>query len=154
MESLSPESALVLAIEKVGSQGAMARLLGISQPAVWKWVNGGKQLPPEFVLAVEAATGISRHDLRPDIYPIETPRASEQFSGAAPAADANPAAGAEHDSRSPSGREGTVLAGGETVSASADADQSAQSPRERRADAPAVLPEDAAGVSGMEPRRS
>ena len=111
MESLTPESALVLAIEKLGSQGAMARLLGISQPAVWKWVNSGKPLPPEHVLAVEAATGISRHALRPDIYPIETPRAPDMTPGVAPAA-APVAAGAFSDSdpRSPSGREGDAPA--------------------------------------------
>ena len=31
-----------------------------------------KQLPAEYVLLVEAKTGVSRHDLRPDIYPRET----------------------------------------------------------------------------------
>jgi DNA-binding transcriptional regulator YdaS (Cro superfamily) len=34
-------------------------------------VNKGRRLPAEHVLAVEAATGVSRHDLRPDIYPRE-----------------------------------------------------------------------------------
>lgn len=29
----------------------------------------GRPLAPEHVLTVEAATGVSRHDLRPDIYP-------------------------------------------------------------------------------------
>lgn len=35
-----------------------------------------KPLPPIHVLAVEAATGISRHDLRPDIYPRDVPNSS------------------------------------------------------------------------------
>jgi DNA-binding transcriptional regulator YdaS (Cro superfamily) len=47
----------------------MARLLGIAQPSVWYWLHKAKPLPAEHVLTVEAATGISRHDLRPDIYP-------------------------------------------------------------------------------------
>ncbi|SNS20850.1 Putative antitoxin of toxin-antitoxin system, YdaS/YdaT [Sphingomonas laterariae] len=47
----------------------MARLCGRSQPTVWKWLQSSKRLPPDYVLKVEAATGISRHLLRPDIYP-------------------------------------------------------------------------------------
>ncbi len=47
----------------------MGRLLGLAQPSIWAWVDKKKPLPAEHVLAVEAATGISRHDLRPDLYP-------------------------------------------------------------------------------------
>jgi hypothetical protein len=47
----------------------MARLCGVSQPSVWHWLNESKQLPAEYVLKVEAATNVPRHDLRPDIYP-------------------------------------------------------------------------------------
>lgn len=43
----------------------IARALGISRNAVGKW----KRVPAERVLAIEAFTGISRHDLRPDLYP-------------------------------------------------------------------------------------
>jgi DNA-binding transcriptional regulator YdaS (Cro superfamily) len=67
----SPESALKAAITILGSQAEMARLCGISQPAVWKWVRAGKRLPPEHVLTVEAATGVPRWELRPDLYPPE-----------------------------------------------------------------------------------
>lgn len=63
--------ALEAAIGKLGSQAELARLCGLSPTAVWKWVRGKSPLPAEHVLAVEAATGISRHDLRPDIYPRE-----------------------------------------------------------------------------------
>jgi len=49
----------------------MARLVGVTQQAVWKWVSHGKELPAEHVLKVEANTGISRHLLRPDLYPLE-----------------------------------------------------------------------------------
>lgn len=47
----------------------MARICGVSQPAVWKWLQSSKRLPAEYVLRVETATGVSRHALRPDIYP-------------------------------------------------------------------------------------
>ena len=63
--------ALEQAIMRSGSQTALASLLGISQQAVSGWVLKGRRLPAEHVLKVEAATGISRHDLRPDIYPRE-----------------------------------------------------------------------------------
>lgn len=64
-------TALKAAIDKLGSQAELARLCGVSATAVWKWVQGEKHLPAEYVLTVEGATGVSRHDLRPDIYPRE-----------------------------------------------------------------------------------
>ena len=56
------------AIGIAGSQTALARLLGVSQMAVSRWSRGVSQLPPEHVLTVERETGISRHDLRPDVF--------------------------------------------------------------------------------------
>ena len=55
-----------------GNQSELARICGVTQPTVWGWLNKGRGLlPPEYVLKVETATGISRHQLRPDIYPLE-----------------------------------------------------------------------------------
>jgi DNA-binding transcriptional regulator YdaS (Cro superfamily) len=68
-DASSDFQALERAIAKMGSLAQMARLCGVSATAVWKWVQDKKPLPPKHVLRVEAATGISRHDLRPDIYP-------------------------------------------------------------------------------------
>lgn len=65
----TPAEALRVAVDLIGSQAKTARLLGVAQPSVWKWLNKGQHLPAEHVLAVEAATGISRYELRPDIYP-------------------------------------------------------------------------------------
>ena len=53
------------AADKVGSASELARRLGISHPALFRW----KQVPAERVLKMEQVTGISRHDIRPDIYP-------------------------------------------------------------------------------------
>lgn len=64
-----PEAALKLAIGRIGSQAALARLCGVKQPSVWGWLRQARRLPAEHVLAVESETGVSRHDLRPDIYP-------------------------------------------------------------------------------------
>lgn len=74
------ESPLHEAVRRIGSQGRMAKLCRVAQPTVWKWLNRDKPLPAEHVLAVEAATGISRHDLRPDIYPREAPQSSPDAS--------------------------------------------------------------------------
>lgn len=51
--------------EAVGGPAALARLLGnVSSQAVSQW----KRIPAERILEVERITGISRHDLRPDIF--------------------------------------------------------------------------------------
>lgn len=64
-------AALRSAVERAGGQSATARILRVSQAAVWKWLDEGKVLPAEHVLTLEAATNVSRHELRPDIYPRE-----------------------------------------------------------------------------------
>jgi DNA-binding transcriptional regulator YdaS (Cro superfamily) len=70
VEHLS-DSALARAVRATGSQSAFARLLGNAQQTVNDWLKKGRPLPAEYVLKVEAGTGISRHELRPDLYPIE-----------------------------------------------------------------------------------
>ncbi len=52
------------AIRAAGGVGALARKIGISQPSVSNWSH----IPAERVLSVEAATGVSRVTLRPDLY--------------------------------------------------------------------------------------
>lgn len=82
-QPVSPQVALRCAVDLIGSQSAMGRLLGVSQRAVWRWVRENKILPAEHVLKVEAATGISRHLLRPDLYPRdETPAPEPQETAA------------------------------------------------------------------------
>jgi len=90
-QALSPESALFAAVERIGSQGRMAKICGVRQPSVWRWMNVARRLPPEHVLKVEEASGISRHDLRPDIYPIDN--ASAPLPPADRIVDGTPAAG-------------------------------------------------------------
>lgn len=75
----TPFEALQSAVAAVGTQAALAAICGVSQPAVWKWLQSSKRIPAEFVLRVEAATGVSRHALRPDIYPIEHRQVSSRF---------------------------------------------------------------------------
>ncbi len=56
-------------LQTVGNAPWLAAQLGISASAVWQWRTS--QIPANRVLAVEKLTGISRHDLRSDIYPRE-----------------------------------------------------------------------------------
>lgn len=44
----------------------VAKELGVSEPAVSHWSRS--RVPAERVIDVERVTGISRHDLRPDIF--------------------------------------------------------------------------------------
>jgi DNA-binding transcriptional regulator YdaS (Cro superfamily) len=81
VEDMTPYEALMAAVEIAGSQSALARIANVSSTAVWKWVQSSKRVPPQFVILVEAGTGISRHVLRPDIYPAEMPEAPSRWSG-------------------------------------------------------------------------
>jgi DNA-binding transcriptional regulator YdaS (Cro superfamily) len=59
--------ALKRAVEKVGGQAKFARLIGVTAQAVSQW----DEVPPLRVLMVERVSGVSRHELRPDLYPLE-----------------------------------------------------------------------------------
>ncbi|WP_084455843.1 transcriptional regulator [Novosphingobium rosa] len=71
----TPFEALEQAVLRAGGQSALARICKVSQTAVWKWLQSSKRLPSEHVFAVEAATGVPRYLLRPDIYPRDMPPA-------------------------------------------------------------------------------
>ena len=57
-------------VKAVGSQSALAKLLGVRQSHVRNWLNrpNSKGIPPKYVIQVEKATGIPRQELRPDIF--------------------------------------------------------------------------------------
>lgn len=63
-------SGIQKAIDQAGGIPQLAKLLGISYQAVHKWTQSS--VPAERVLQIEKITNVSRHDLRPDIYPRET----------------------------------------------------------------------------------
>lgn len=70
--------ALNRACDAAGGQSGLGRMCQVSQPTVWYWLNKLQRLPAEYVLTVEAGTGVPREELRPDIYPP----ASERRKGA------------------------------------------------------------------------
>lgn len=56
------------AIAAANTAQELARRLGVTPQALSQW----RRIPPLRVLDVERATGIPRHELRPDIYPPPT----------------------------------------------------------------------------------
>jgi TorA maturation chaperone TorD len=74
-EERSPmrDEGLELAIDAAGGMRALSRALGISQPAISAW----KRVPSERVVSVEAATGVPRARLRPDLYGEEAARSRQ-----------------------------------------------------------------------------
>lgn len=70
--------AIERAVKAAGGQQALADKMGVKYQAVQKWVR--TRVPAERVLAIETATGVSRHDLRPDLYPRERRRSELQAS--------------------------------------------------------------------------
>lgn len=66
--------ALEEAIRISGGQSELARRIGgrVKQQHVHYWLKR-KYIPAEHVLAIEAATQgrVNRHQLRPDLYPME-----------------------------------------------------------------------------------
>jgi len=64
------DAGLCHAIDAAGGVAQLARKIGVAQPSVSNW----SRVPTQRVIAVEAATGVSRQQLRPDLYgelPVE-----------------------------------------------------------------------------------
>lgn len=68
---------LLKAVKAVGGQAEMARKLTevtgtkFTQQRVWNWVHRDSQLPAEVAIPIEKVVEgkVTRHQLRPDIYP-------------------------------------------------------------------------------------
>lgn len=65
---MTPAQALKELRKRAGSDAALARWAKCSRQAVSNW----KKVPPERVLDVERSSGMSRHDIRRDIYGTAT----------------------------------------------------------------------------------
>lgn len=70
-----PKTALEKACNVAGGQTDLARKIGKTQGHISQWLRRGS-VPAEMVLPIELASGVSRHDLRPDLYPRDKPRAA------------------------------------------------------------------------------
>ncbi len=58
------ERAVEEAVRREGSLRRVAERLGVTRQAMQQWTS----VPVKRVLALEAMSGVSRYDLRPDIY--------------------------------------------------------------------------------------
>jgi DNA-binding transcriptional regulator YdaS (Cro superfamily) len=72
---MSKSNVVEEAVEAAGGLKPFSLSLGVKYQAVQRWVRSGS-VPPLRVLKVEALTGVSRHLLRPDLYPEETTQPS------------------------------------------------------------------------------
>lgn len=66
--------ALKEAKDTLGTEAALADVVGVKQPSVNYILNSGKRVPAEWCLPIERATAekgkpITRRMLRPDLYP-------------------------------------------------------------------------------------
>lgn len=57
-----------LAIDAAGGVSALAACLQVKPPTVYQWRKGSRPVSPRLTLSIESLFGISRHDLRPDIF--------------------------------------------------------------------------------------
>ena len=64
------ETPLDRAIKEAGGLTKLAAFLNITKQAVAQW----DEVPPLRVLEVERVSGVPRHELRPDLYPLEDAR--------------------------------------------------------------------------------
>jgi len=63
---------LEMILQRVGGQTKLANMLGLKQQHVYGWLNrGGGNVPAEYVMKIESATGIPCWEIRPDLYPPE-----------------------------------------------------------------------------------
>ena len=77
---MSKSSALAKAIEVCGSQASLASRIGVKQQVISFWLTKSRLgVAAEYVIPIERATegAVTRHELRPDIYPQEQGQAAE-----------------------------------------------------------------------------
>lgn len=72
------------ALTNAKTQTAFAKEVGCSQQLVSYLLKHRLPLSPKFVLRTEAAFGVSRHRLRPDIYPHDASAPCHSHTGVVP----------------------------------------------------------------------
>ena len=60
-------NAMAHACASVGGEAALARAIGRPEETVLDWASGKSLVDPELVVEIERITGVSRHELRPDL---------------------------------------------------------------------------------------
>jgi DNA-binding transcriptional regulator YdaS (Cro superfamily) len=60
-------------VRRAGGQSGFERITGARQQTISYRLKKGMPVPGEYVLRAEEGTGVSRHLLRPDLYPVDHP---------------------------------------------------------------------------------
>ena len=68
-----PAAVFAEGVQIIGSGSATARLLGVTQPTIWRWLQAKKPCPAEHVAIFAEATGIPKSRIRPDLYGDQLP---------------------------------------------------------------------------------
>lgn len=74
-----PPTPIARAVKAAGGQAELARRLSeimskpIKQQHIWNWLSRDAMVPAEYAIPIEKAVDnqVSRHEIRPDIYPLE-----------------------------------------------------------------------------------
>jgi DNA-binding transcriptional regulator YdaS (Cro superfamily) len=69
LTNITKFEAFKMVIDRYGSQQKAADAVGVHQTTILKALQSTKEAKAEWVLQFEKDTDVSRHDLRPDIYP-------------------------------------------------------------------------------------
>ena len=72
---MTPQKAIKEAIKRAGGTTALAKAIGTSKQNIHIW----DVAPPHWCLSIEKATGVSRYNLRPDIYGREMPTPNQRI---------------------------------------------------------------------------
>ena len=99
-------------LQETAKLAEIARQCKITRSAVSQW----DQVPAKHVLTVESVTGISRHDLRPDIYGPSAHMMVEVTDTKSPVGSSSGEAGASLPPANPRGAPAISAQGGEAVS--------------------------------------
>ena len=54
-------------VQRMGGPNLVAGKAGVSRAAVWKWIHANR-VPATKTLLFEEISGVSRHELRPDVF--------------------------------------------------------------------------------------
>lgn len=68
---LTPQKAFADAVKAAGGQAPFARGVGCTAGNINQLMKKGSPLPDKYVLTAERLYGVSKHLLRPDLYPRE-----------------------------------------------------------------------------------
>ena len=71
-------SILKSAAQRIGGVNQLADGLGVTRQALYQW----SRVPAERVIEIERLTGVARHDLRPDLHPLEQKLDTRDFRNA------------------------------------------------------------------------